>query len=427
MYPEGLSENFSIQAETWLDSLVGQFRHDPVHAGRGGRTAAADRVRQRRQHAAGARHGAREGDGHPRRRWAPAAGDWCGNCWCESLLLALGGAAVGCLFAYAGIKALVGLIPDGAIPHGSGHSAEHAGAALQPGSGGAHGPAVRPRARAADSSRRDIVEPLKDSGKGVSGGFRRGKLRNALVVVEVALSLVLLAGAGLLMRSFVGLQIVDLGFNPENILVSRACRSPRGQYDGAERPSTSSSARCCTRLRACRGWSRPRRPPPCRRMAASASDIEIPGKTHSRTWQRAYQLCQRRTISPHSATALMRGRFLYGADVDGARKVAVVNQTLVKSFSATRIPSAGRSGSQRSADMPRVARCRPVFEIVGVVADMQESGITGAGRCRSCWCRTPSPARSSAASWCGRGRAAGHVQHRAPRDLGVDRNIALTV
>ena len=42
---------------------------------------------------------------------------------------------------------------------------------------------------------------MKDSGRGVSGGFRRGRLRNALVIVELALSLVLLTGAGVMMRT----------------------------------------------------------------------------------------------------------------------------------------------------------------------------------------------------------------------------------
>ena len=82
------------------------------------------------------------------------------------------------------------------------------------------------------TAKRDIVEPLKDSGKGVSGGFRGGKLRGALVIVEVALSLMLLAGAGLLMRSFVRLQTVDLGMNPNNVLVARL-PLPRGQYTTA--------------------------------------------------------------------------------------------------------------------------------------------------------------------------------------------------
>ena len=58
------------------------------------------------------------------------------------------------------------------------------------------------------TAKRDIAEPLKDSGKGISGDSE-GELRGALVIVEVALSLMLLAGAGLLMRSFVALQTVD--------------------------------------------------------------------------------------------------------------------------------------------------------------------------------------------------------------------------
>src|SRR5581483_8441548 len=79
---------------------------------------------------------------------------------------------------------------------------------------------------------RKLAEPLKDSGKGVSGGFRRGGLRNSLVVAQVSLSLVLLVGAGLLMRTLVALQTVDLGLNPSNILVARL-PLPREQYKTA--------------------------------------------------------------------------------------------------------------------------------------------------------------------------------------------------
>ena len=96
---------------------------------------------------------------------------------------------------------------------------------------------------ALQTARHDLVEPLKDAGKGVGGGFAARPLRSALVVAEVALSLVLLAGAGLLMRSFVKLQTVDLGLNPENVsarapaAAARPVRRPR-------RPSSSSSGRC---------------------------------------------------------------------------------------------------------------------------------------------------------------------------------------
>jgi putative ABC transport system permease protein len=86
-------------------------------------------------------------------------------------------------------------------------------------------------APALQTVRKDLVEPLKDASRG-GGGFRRGRLRNALVVFEVALSLVLLSGAGLMMRSFIKLQQMDLGFNPENILYARL-PFPEGQYTTA--------------------------------------------------------------------------------------------------------------------------------------------------------------------------------------------------
>src|SRR5208282_1937416 len=58
---------------------------------------------------------------------------------------------------------------------------------------------------------------LTGSGKGTGGNFRHGKFRAGLVVVEVALSIVLLTGAGLMMRSFYELTHIDLGFNAKSL------------------------------------------------------------------------------------------------------------------------------------------------------------------------------------------------------------------
>ncbi len=69
------------------------------------------------------------------------------------------------------------------------------------------------------ATRRDLAPSLASSAKGAGGGIGRGKFRNSLVVAEVALSLVLLAGAGVLMRSFFAEMGVDLGFNPRNLLL----------------------------------------------------------------------------------------------------------------------------------------------------------------------------------------------------------------
>jgi putative ABC transport system permease protein len=70
-------------------------------------------------------------------------------------------------------------------------------------------------------SKVDVQEALKESSRGTAGGARRNRLRSLLVVAEVALSLVLLVGAGLLFRSFLELQSVNAGFTPQQVLTMR--------------------------------------------------------------------------------------------------------------------------------------------------------------------------------------------------------------
>ncbi|MBA3609177.1 MAG: ABC transporter permease, partial [Chthoniobacterales bacterium] len=70
------------------------------------------------------------------------------------------------------------------------------------------------------SGKLDLTESLKEGGRGSTSGRRHNRLRNALVIGEVALALVLLTGAGLLLKSFVRLQNVDPGFNPKNVLTA---------------------------------------------------------------------------------------------------------------------------------------------------------------------------------------------------------------
>jgi putative ABC transport system permease protein len=71
---------------------------------------------------------------------------------------------------------------------------------------------------ALQASRPDLQSALKDAGRTATGGAPRTRIRGALVVVEVAVALVLLAGAGLLLRSFQRLISVEPGFNPEHLL-----------------------------------------------------------------------------------------------------------------------------------------------------------------------------------------------------------------
>ncbi len=77
-------------------------------------------------------------------------------------------------------------------------------------------------------SRTDVRESLKESGRGASSGKRLNRMRSLLIVGEVALSVVLLTGAGLLFRSFLLLQSVNAGFNPQQVLSIRL--TPSGPH-----------------------------------------------------------------------------------------------------------------------------------------------------------------------------------------------------
>jgi predicted permease len=66
----------------------------------------------------------------------------------------------------------------------------------------------------------DLNVALKDSGRGMTDGWRRSRLRHLLVVTEIALSMVLLIGAGLMLRSFAQLTQVDRGFQPDHLLTA---------------------------------------------------------------------------------------------------------------------------------------------------------------------------------------------------------------
>lgn len=146
----------------------------------------------------------------------------------ESLLLALLGSVLGLGFAWLGIKALVAISPRDLVSLQTvGLNvtvlAWTLGVSMLTG-------IVFGLAPALHISRLNLNDSLKDGGKSESGqasGSRR--LRNALVVSEIALAVVLLASAGLLIRSFVRLQQVDRGFTTDNVL-TMVIRLPEAGY-----------------------------------------------------------------------------------------------------------------------------------------------------------------------------------------------------
>ncbi len=145
----------------------------------------------------------------------------------ESLMLSCCGGLLGLLIAYWGIDLLVALTPSD-VPRLS--------------EIGLHGPVfgwtllisiltgvLFGLAPAIQATKPDLNEALKESGGRSTGGLQRSRIRNLLVVTEVALALVLLICAGLMLKSFARLQQVSPGFEPKNLLTMNISL-PRQKY-----------------------------------------------------------------------------------------------------------------------------------------------------------------------------------------------------
>src|SRR3989441_913958 len=288
----------------------------------------------------------------------------------ESLILAIGGAAVGTLLAWGGLKFLVALMPQQIIP---------AEAVIR-----LNTPVlvftlcvavltalVFGLVPALKAARKDLNEPLRDSGKGVSGGFRHGRLRDAVVVLEVGLSLTLLVAAGLLMRSFVALREVHLGLQPDHIFVARIPLPPEryktaDQIAGFYRP-------LLQRLEALPGVLEATETSTLPPYGGIPSDIEIPGKTHAEKWNALFQLCSEGYF-PVLKIQFVDGRAFTEAEVNGARKLAVVNQTFVKKYLGNENPIGKQVRIARLTEFDDPVK-EPMFEIIGLVADAKNHGL----------------------------------------------------
>jgi putative ABC transport system permease protein len=288
----------------------------------------------------------------------------------ESLLLATGGAAVGTLLAWGGLKSLVALMPQEIIP------AESVIQLNTPVLAFTLGVAVLTAlvfglVPALKAARKDINDPLRDSGKGVSGGFRHGRLRDAVVVLEVGLSLMLLVAAGLLMRSFVALRDVKLGLQPDHIFVARL-PLPVDRYKTADQVAGFYRP-LLQRLKALPGVLEATETSTLPPYGGIPSDIEIPGKTHAEKWNAMFQLVSEGYF-PVLKIQFVDGRSFTEAEVTGARKLAVVNQTFVKKYLGTENPIGRQVKIAQLADFDDAVK-EPIFEIIGLVADAKNRGL----------------------------------------------------
>ena len=219
----------------------------------------------------------------------------------------------------------------------------------------------------------NVRQSLNEEGRSGLGGVRHRKTRGALVVLEVGLALVLLVGAGLLLRSFSTLTRVPPGFNPENLLVANLPLSPQRYGDNNVR--TAAVDRIVERVRELPGV----------RDAAITTGLPMAGDGVMIHFNRAafppkrpedYTIAGFRAVTPGYletiGVPLMGGRFLTKEDRDGAPRVAVINESMARQYfpGVRALGQRIQLGTEPSADFP-------VIEIVGVVGDVKQSFQVG--------------------------------------------------
>jgi putative ABC transport system permease protein len=369
VYPKDYPKRFSIQIESLTNRVVGKFRTTLyivlaavgllllIGCGNVANLLLARAMGREKEFAI---------------RAALGAGRWrlTRQLLVESLLLAIGGAFYGTLMAWGGLRSLVAAMPQNIIPaeavirlNGQVLVFTLSVAALTA--------LIFGLVPALQAARKDLNDPLRDSGKGVTDGFRQGGLRDAVVVLEVALSLTLLVAAGLLMRSFVALREEHLGLQPDHVLVVRL-PLPQDRYKTAEQV-TGFFRPLLARLKALPGVVEATETSNLPPYGGMGSEIEVSGKTHAEKWTALFQLCSEGYF-PVLRIEFKDGRPFTEAEVNGARKLAVVNETFVRRYLGQDNPLGQRVRLKGLESFPDPVP-DAVFEIIGVVADVKNRGL----------------------------------------------------
>jgi putative ABC transport system permease protein len=218
----------------------------------------------------------------------------------ESLLLALMSAVAGCLLAWIALKFIPLLIPLDVFPAESMIELNAPvlafTAALSIVIAFIFG-----LAPALYASKPQLSESLRDSRRGARSSFAAGALRSTLVVGEVAISLVLLTGAGLLMRSFLRLVNVDLGFDPDRT-VATIIPLPEGRYRTADQLSGFLRP-LIERVRTVPGVVAAAPVTVAVPFGGSGGSVDISGEVHSEKWERSSASRPRTTSRPWRRTS----------------------------------------------------------------------------------------------------------------------------
>lgn len=283
----------------------------------------------------------------------------------ESLLLALSGGAIGWLLAMWGTKLLISLAPIG-LPRApeSGLDMRVVGFAVlvSLATGVIFG-----LAPALQAAKADLNEALKDSAKGSSR--RSNRFRNALIVVEVALTLMLLVCSGLLLNSFLRLQRVDPGFDTHNVLTFRI-DLPATRYSQQTQVAPFYQ-QLISRLEAAPGVksvSAISDPPLSSYRDLTGFSIEGIATTPDKPFP---YIADWRAVTPGyfetMGMRLIKGRDFTPRDEPRSTQVAIINETLARRYFPNQDPLGKRI-------MPGVGGSL-MREIVGVVSDSKHASL----------------------------------------------------
>jgi putative ABC transport system permease protein len=283
----------------------------------------------------------------------------------ESAMLALAGGGVGLLIAFWGLAAITKLLPADFPRLNEIHIDLRVlgftfAASMLTGILFGLVPALQ-------VSRSDVQDAIRETGRGASGSRRQSRFRQALIVVEVALSVVLLAGAGLLFRSFLRLQSVDTGFVSQQVLTARLTPSGTNYVNDADYARFYNAV--IEKVNAIPGVqdagiinTLPLLKGPTSAFRVEGRPVTTPDKWPSVNY---------RDVSPNYFRAMgipvLQGRAYTDRDKENAPLVVIVNQQLAREIFPDENPVGKRItfGGTNPDGQPRW------FEIVGVVANVR--------------------------------------------------------
>jgi putative ABC transport system permease protein len=229
---------------------------------------------------------------------------------------------------------------------------------------------------AVQASAADLGGSLKEGGRGATSGVGRRSARSALVVAEVALSFILLSGAGLLIRSFYRLQQVDPGFEATNVITMRLPMAP-DQYQDGERV-VSYLGQVMERIGAIPGI----------RTVATTSSLPLQGWGYGMPFliegqseiDRANRpACFFKIVSSTYASALrmriLKGRFLTETDSQGTVPVTVIDESMEKQYFKQQDPIGKRILIQQLVPGKHEVGPEVPWQVVGVIADEKVNSL----------------------------------------------------